>query len=158
MAGRFEDVGDEILEFVNSVKKEYFPELKSATIKVMFDTKKKTSKGRLQIATISKTNELQRYLTIDESNSTYGYDYFLYLDQMIWNNGATTKDKERIVRHTLQYTDVDMEKENPYILRGCEVMTFYDEIERNKDDPEWEARLMEVGISLYEQAKKEKKE
>jgi hypothetical protein len=156
MTIRFEDVGDEVVELVGKVKQEYFPELRSAQIKVFYDTKKRMSGGNVVLARIQKTNELQRHLTIDESGSDFGYDYFMYLDKLIWDN-STESDKIRIIRHTIQYADVDMEKKNPYGIRGCEIETFYDEIKRNEDDPKWQDRLKSIAESLYDRENEKNK-
>ena len=154
---RYDDVGDEVLDLLNEVKNEYFPELRSARIRVFFDNKKKMSKGNMVLASISKTNDLQKYLTIEESGSENGYDYFLYLDATIWNGGATKDDKVRIIRHELRHTAVDLEKDNPYGLRDHEISDFYDEIALNSEDAKWAERLVAVGESLYEKQKEDKK-
>jgi len=150
---RYDDVTDDVIELLDKVREEWFPELRSAKIKVMFDTKKRTSGGKVVIARIQKTNDLQKYLTKEEVMSDFGYDYFLYLDKMIWTQGTTDEDKKKILQHELLHTSVDMEKDNSYVVRGHEVETFYDEIDRCKDDPRWAERLVEVGLSLYERAK-----
>ena len=152
---RYEDAGDEVITMLDNIKESYFPELRAAKFKVFFDTKKKTSGGKFVLARISKTNDLQRYLTVDESGSDFGYDYFLYLDLLVWYN-STEADQSKILQHELFHTLVDMEKDNPYGIQGHEVETFYDEIERCKDDSRWAERLSAVAESLYEREKNRK--
>ena len=147
---RFEEVGDEVIDVVEDVKLESFPSLRGAKIKVLFDTKKRMSKGDLVISRIQKTNELLRHLTVDDANSDEGFDYILYVDKNVWNN-VTTEDRVRLIRHELQHCEVDMDANGtPYKLRGHELEDFYDEIEFNKDDPRWAERCVEVAASIYE--------
>ena len=148
--GRFEECGDEVIDIVEDVKNDVFPSLRSAKVKILFDTKKRMSGGKLVIGRMQKTNDLLRHLTVDESNSDDGFDYILYIDKNVWTN-VSSDDKIRIARRQLQHCDVDMDANaNPYKLRGFETEDFYDEIEYNKDDPRWYDRCVEVGLSIYD--------
>jgi len=148
---RFEDASKETVDFVNVVRKEVFPELASANIKVLYDIKKRTSGGKMVLGRMQKTNDLLRHLTIEDAKDEEGFDYILYIDKAVYDN-VDEEDKVRLVRHELQHCDVDLDSNtNPYKLRGHEISDFYDEIEFNKNDPRWLQRCATVGLSIYEE-------
>jgi hypothetical protein len=147
---RFEDVTQEVDDFVKTVRKEYFRELASANIKILYDTKKRNSGGKMVLGRMQKTNDLLRHLTVEDSNDTEGYDYIMYLDKAVFEN-VEDEDKVRLIRHEFQHCEVDMDaNSNPYKLRGHELEDFYDEIELNRDDARWAERCVEVGLSVYD--------
>ena len=140
---RFEDVTENVIELFDNVRREFYPELRNAKIKIIFDNKKRKSGGKLVIGRMTKTNDLIRHLSDDE-------DYIMYLDKVAFEN-VDEKDKIRIIKHELYHCDIDMESStNPYKIRDHEISTFYDEIEDNKDDPRWVERIITVMESVYE--------
>ena len=147
---RFEDVTEDVIDLVEYVRKEWFPELGSAKIKIMFDLKKRLSVGKVVLARIQKSNEIMRYLTTEEADSEEGFDYFLYIDKMCWNN-CEDGDKIRLLRHEFSHSWCDINtSNNPWKLQGHEISDFHAEIERNQDDPRWAERCAELTLSLYE--------
>lgn len=153
MGLRYEEVNDEVMSVLKEVRKEYFPELKNAKIKVLFDIKKRKSGGMLVLARIMKTNDLLRHLTKDEAEAMEGYDYIIALDKTCWEN-IIRDDKIRIMRHELRHAYFDIESEdNPYKLQNHSISDFYEEVEYNKDDPRWRERLATVVEDIYEQKK-----
>ena len=147
---RFEDAPDAVVELVDKVREQWFPELARARVKVLFDTKRRKSRGNWVLARIQRSNELIRHLTIEETHSEQGYDYILYLDKAVWE-AIEEKDRIRIVRHELRHTFYDLEaKGTPYKLVGHDVEDFLMEIELNKDDPRWKERCAAIASSLYE--------
>jgi predicted metallopeptidase len=153
MGLRYEEVNEEVMSVLKEVKSEYFPELKNAKIKVLFDIKKRKSGGRVVLARIMKTNDLLRHLTIDEADAMEGYDYIITLDKTCWDS-IIRDDKIRIVRHELRHTCFDIEsEENPYKLLDHSISDFYEEVEYNRDDPRWRERLATVVEDIYEQRK-----
>jgi hypothetical protein len=158
MGLRYEEVNDEVASMLREVKAQYFPELKNAKIKVLFDLKKRKSGGQMVLARIIRTNDLLRHLTIEEAGAVEGYDYIITLDKLCWDN-VTTVDKERLIRHELRHTTFDLEAEaNPYKLQDHTILDFYEEIEYNKDDPRWRERLSTVVADIYEQQKEARQE
>jgi hypothetical protein len=156
MGLRYEEVNDEVAAMVREIKSQYFPELKNAQIKVLFDLKKRKSGGMMILGRIMKTNDLLRHLTIDEAGAVEGYDYIITLDKLCWDN-ITKTDKERVIRHELRHTVFDLEAEsNPYKLQDHTISDFYEEIEYNKDDPRWRERLSTLVNDIYEQEKEER--
>ncbi|HSH51848.1 MAG TPA: putative metallopeptidase [Bacteroidales bacterium] len=147
MAIRYETMDTQTENFIKSTINSFFPYLRNAVFELAFDTKKRKSGGRYVISKIEKPNEVLRFVSSNEENPE-GIDYVLILDKNVWNE-LSDNDKTRVVRHVLQHTDVDFEKDMPYGLRKPEVSTFYSEIEYNKDDPEWMERLETIADSLY---------
>jgi len=147
MAIRYETMDTQTENFIKSTINSFFPDLRNAVFELVCDTKKRKSGGRSVISKIEKPNEVLRFVSSNEENPE-GIDYVLMLDKNVWNE-LSDNDKTRVVRHVLQHTDVDFEKEMPYGLRKPEVSTFYSEIEYNKDDPEWMERLETIADSLY---------
>lgn len=150
MPGRFEEVTPSVIRLMERIRDGNFPELIGAKIRILFDTKKRTSGGKIVIGRIQKTNDLLRHFTEDEEAED-GCDYIMYLDQMIFNN-IEEEDQIRIIRHELRHTLVDLDSNsNPYKIRGHSIEDFYSEIELNQDDPRWAQRVAELGSHLYEQ-------
>ncbi|HOF56860.1 MAG TPA: putative metallopeptidase [Syntrophorhabdaceae bacterium] len=153
MGLRYEEVNEDVISLLREVRVEYFPELKNAKIKALFDIKKRKSGGMLVLARIMKTNDLLRHLTIDEAEAIEGYDYIIALDKTCWEN-IIRDDKVRILRHELRHAYFDIESEdNPYRLQNHSISDFYEEVEFNKDDPRWRERLAAVVEDIYEQKK-----
>lgn len=149
--GRFEDVGTEVEDMVRRIKDNDFPELVHARIKTLFNTKKKMSGGKIVLGSIQKTNEIIRHFTIDESGNDEGFDYLLYFDKICWDN-VDVEMQIKLIRHELQHCTVNIEaRGNPYGLRGHEISDFYQEIEKNQDDPRWAERAAEITLHQYEQ-------
>ena len=158
MGLRYEEVNEEVMSVLKEVKSEYFPELKNAKIKVLFDIKKRKTGGMVILARIMKTNDLLRYLTIDEADAMEGYDYIITLDKTCWDS-IIRDDKIRIVRHELRHACFDIESEdNPYKLQDHSISDFYEEVEYNNDDPRWRERLATVVEDIYEQKKESRQD
>ena len=155
MGLRYEEVTEEVLDLLKEVRSEYFPELKNAKIKMLFDLKKRSSGGRITLGRIMKTNDLLRLLTIDRVDPIEGYDYIITLDRTCWDM-IEKADKVRIIRHELRhaYFDIDSE-ENPYKLMDHSILDFYEELEANKDDPRWRERVGTLTDGIYEQKKED---
>jgi len=146
--GRYEDVSQDVLDMVTEVRREWFPDLRNVKIKVLFDIKKKMSNGYMVLGRIQKTNDLLRYLTVDESLND-GFDYIMYLDRMAFR-WIEDNDKIRIIRHELRHIFIDIEANNPYKIIPHDIEDFAEEIEFNSDDVRWKSRVVEVALSQYE--------
>jgi predicted metallopeptidase len=148
MANRFEDAPTSVEELVNRVISKDFDRLSGARIKIIFDTKKRSSGGKYVLGRMKKTNEHERFLTALETNTEDGYDYFMYLDKNVFEK-IDEKDKIRLIRHELQHCELDFNADNPYKIKDHEITDFYDEIEYNRDDPRWGERLASIAESVY---------
>lgn len=152
MALRYEDVTETVLEMYRKVKSQYFPELKNAKIRVLFDLKKRKSGGRVVVGRIVKSNELLRHLTKNAS-AEEGYDFIITLDRKCWDN-ITDDDKVKILRHELRHISFDIESEDsPYKLVNHSILDFYEEVEINQGDPRWRERVATLTEDIYEQEK-----
>jgi hypothetical protein len=152
MALRYEDVTDTVMEMFRRVKSQYFPELKNAKIKVLFDLKKRKSGGQVVIGRIVKANDLIRHLT-KNGNAEEGYDFIITLDKKCWDH-ITDEDRVKILRHEMRHTSYDLESEdNPYKLVDHSILDFYEEVEMNQGDPRWRERVAILTEDIYEQEK-----
>lgn len=141
---RYEDVTEDEYAILKEIREDYFSELASANIKMVFDTKKKKSGGKLVLARIKKPSEVEQFLCTDE------IDYILFLDQNAWTL-ADEEDRIRLIRHELRHTDVDMDAAKPFKLRGHTVEDFYREIDFNRDKPRWGDELALLTEMKYEE-------
>lgn len=157
MGLRYEDVTDDVMDMLKEIRNSYFPELKNAKIKMLFDLKKRRSGGMIVLARIVKTNDLLRHLTMDQMEAVEGYDYIITLDKLCWRSIAD-EDRERILRHELRHTYFDIDAENtPYRLQNHTIADFYEEVENNKADPRWRDRIARLVADIYEQQKEDRK-
>lgn len=148
MASRFEDVGDDLVGFVEDVQRDNFPALNSAVFRILYDTKKRRCDGKLVFARIKKASDDIKTLAADDNGISP--DYIMYIDKNIWLV-LSVEDKTRIVYHELCHCETNFESEdNPFKVRGHEIQTFYDEIEYNKEDPRWLERVSAIGEHVYD--------
>lgn len=145
---RFENATEDVRDLMNELIKENFPELTNAKIKPIFDLKKRTSKGGIVLGRFQKVNDLDKLLTEDEVED--GFDYFLYVDKKAWEM-AEDEDKVRLIRHELRHSDVDLDLDKPYGLRGHDIEDFEEEIRLNGDNMRWAQRLADITRVAYEQ-------
>lgn len=155
---RYEEAPESVYEVMREVKKEYFPELKNASIKMLYDTKKRTSSGMIVLGRIMKPNDLINLFTKKEAllaGGHEGYDYIVALDKVCWENLAKI-DQVRIIRHELRHTYFDIDAEdNPYKLMGHTFSDFHEEVELNAVDPRWRERIGSLTSEIYDQQKEE---
>jgi hypothetical protein len=151
---RFEQAPQKAIEMLASVRKDIqFNQLVNANILVVMDLKKRTSGGKLVAASLSKTNDIERFLTLNEAFTEDGYDYIMRIDKALWESPIEDIDRIRIIRHELCHADVDAEADKPYKIQAHEVEDFYSEILFNQDDPKWMVRLGGVLESIYSKEK-----
>jgi len=152
---RFTDVDRDTETLVAEIIKKDFSHLVQAKIKIIFDIKKRKTMGQYVLGKLQKTNALIKYLTANESSDGTGFDYLLFIDETVFE-AVDQKDKIRLIRHLLQYADIDYESDNPFKTRKEEVITWFDEIEFNIEDPRWYERLQTIAESIYEAEDEEK--
>jgi hypothetical protein len=150
---RYEDAPESVTAMLHKVRTECFPELVNAKILVLFDLKKRGSKGMVVLARIMKANDLIRHLTTDNKGLIEGYDYIITIDKVFWDNTAD-HDRERVIRHELRHTYFDIDAEdNPYKLIDHDITDFYAEVELNRNDPKWRERCASLTSDIYDQMK-----
>ena len=136
---------DELME-------ERFEGLAGAEIKLIMDSKPKIDKLRntMVFASIKSTNEVEKYLT--ENNSSY--DYFIFINCLAWDL-ASENDKKRILSHELRHCFID-DKGNYKTIKH-DIEDFYAEIKLNEDDPMWGQSLSVVAMAKYDEMKEREK-
>ena len=145
---RFEEATTEVINKVQEVIRNKFPQLNGCKIEIVMDTKKRKSGGKFVLVKLDKTSPIIRHVTADNSNPE-GVDYILYLDKTVYEE-MSDDDKTRIIAHGLYHAEVDFEKEIPYGVRKPTVQTFYEEIADNQDDARWAERLDLMAEGIYE--------
>jgi hypothetical protein len=153
MASRFEEATSDVVEKVNYVIRNKFPQLNGCLIEVVMDTKKRRSGGKFVLVKLEKASPIVKHISADNEN-TDGLDYILYLDRTVFHE-MSDDDQTRVISHGLYHADMDMDKENPYGTRKPTVQTFYEEIVDNEDDPRWAERLDLLAEGVYERLEEE---
>ena len=141
---RFEDVTQDEYLILNEIRARHFSELAGAEIKIVFDTKKRKSGGKIVLARIKKPSEVEKFLCTDP------VDYIIFLDQNAWAL-ADSEDRVRLIRHELRHTDIDSDSSKPYKLRNHSVEDFYREIDLNHEKPRWAEELGLLTDMRYEE-------
>lgn len=141
---RYEDVTQDEYVILNEIRDRHFSELAGAEIKIVFDTKKRKSGGKIVLARIKKPSEVEKFLC------AVPVDYIIFLDQNAWTL-ADSEDKVRLLRHELRHTDVDSDSSKPYKLRNHSVEDFYREIDLNSEKPRWSEELGLLVDMKYEE-------
>ncbi len=144
---RYEETPSQVKDLCESVRISHFSALDGANVMYIFDTKKKSSGGRIVMAHIKKMNDEMKFLAMDNMGLTY--DYVMVFDKAIWEALDET-DRKRIIFHEFCHCDVNFDKANPYGLRDHEIQGFYDEADFNVDDPRWYERLAVIAESIHD--------
>lgn len=142
----FEICDEQTKQLLDNIQQK-FSHLNGCNIEVVFKTKKSKSKGNYSIAKLVKPQPILKHFY--ELNNGNELDYIILIDMVVFN-ALEVNDQKLLLEHTLNYCDVDMDAKDPYKIRGAEVETFYDTIEKTKDDPRWQQRLQDVAASFYE--------
>lgn len=146
---RYEEVSESLVEVFLNVVEEKFPQYQNLKFKLIFDLRKRVSKGKLVLASIELPSPKLKYFSKDKI-AVEGYDYLMIVDQKAWEL-AGENTRTRLIRHELRHVFID-EQGMPKIV-GHEIEDFYSEVELNKDDPEWGRILADLTRDVYEQEK-----
>ena len=146
----FEIADDDTKKLVDKIVEDKFSSLNGCVIDPIFKMKKSKSKGEYVVSKLEKPSPIIKHLYSRINGNEL--DYILFLDENIYN-ALSNSDKELVIEHTLMYADVNMEANNPYGLRKAEIETFYDILDRTKDDLRWQQRLQDIAASIYEEEK-----
>lgn len=144
---RYVDATEEVYNVFYDVVEESFPGYIPIMFKIVMDTKKRISKGKLVMASIELLNDKTRFLTTSD-DVPEGYDFLLILDDVVWKY-ASDKDRRRIISHELNHVFVD--EKGKYKIVGHDIEDFIEEIKKNADDPEWAKNLTLVAMAAYDQ-------
>lgn len=150
---RYEDCNESLVEVFLDVLEERFQRLAYLKFKLIFDTKKRVSKGNTVLADIALTSDKIKFFTKDDI-AVDGYDYVITVDKKAWEL-SNDKDKRRIISHELRHAFID--EKGSCKLIGHEIEDFYEELKLNQDDPEWSRTLARLVHDVYDQEKEMKK-
>ena len=146
---RYIDCDDDLVQIFLDVVEERFPSFINLNIKLLYDTKRRISGGKIVMASICTTSAMAKFFSKD-NNATEGYDFVLIVDRKAWEL-ASPVDKKRVISHELRHVFID-EKGKAKLI-GHEIEDFYAELELNQDDPEWRRNLAIQTMALYDQEK-----
>jgi len=156
MSHRYVEASEEAIEKTKQTIKQWFPALELATIKVLFDTKRRTKGNKMVLGKIMKATDLIRRLT--DNLTEEGCDYIMFLDRVVFEN-ISEEDKIRLVRHELRHCKVTGTQEKPkFKLIPHDIEDFEIEIELNKDNVGWARNAAQVASDIYEQMSDDKKD
>lgn len=127
--------------------------LESVKFKLIFDTKKRISKGRVTLASVELANEKVKFFTTDDGVPE-GYDCIVVVDSLAWQY-ASDVDKKRIISHELNH--VVFNEKGKVKLVGHDVEDFAAELQKNVDDPNWANKLADLTLSIYDQQEDQQK-
>lgn len=151
---RYEDANESLVEVYLKIAEERFPNTcANLNIKLMFDTKRRVSRGKLTLASVEIASEKIKYFTKNEVELD-GVDYILIVDKKAWEL-ANEKDKARLVSHELRHVFVDETGKRKLLPHDIE--DFAAEVKLNVDDPAWGNNLVTLVVDVYEQEKELKK-
>jgi len=145
---RYYDGTNDLKGVFDKLLAERFLNLFGLKFLLLFDTKKRVSKGRLVLASTELVNEKLRFLTADEV-APEGYDYIIMVNSVAWEN-ADEVTRERILSHELNHVFID--EKGKLKLVGHDVGDFAVEIQRNIQNPDWALNLEILTTAIYEQA------
>ncbi len=148
---KYDDVPETIAQLYEDLKKKHFPYLANAKILFLANKKKMVKKGRIVLGKCVKPSDLLRYLSRHEAPDE-GYDFIILLDNKLMQH-CEESDIERVLRHELRHIFFDSDSKNPYSLIDHDFTDFMDEVELNKDDPNWANRVARTVSLIYEQEK-----
>lgn len=153
---RYEEADDSLVEVFLEILEEHAPQLQFLKFKLIYDLKKRISKGKIVLASIETAGPKIKFLSKDKI-AIDGYDLLLVVDLKVWEV-ASADHRKKIIRHELRHIQLD-EKGGVTIV-GHEIEDFHIEVKLNQDDPEWRMYLATLANDMYEQEKlllKEKK-
>lgn len=145
--GRYLDASANLEEVFGEVLLKDFPGLFGINFKLIFDTKKRMSKGKLTLASVESVTEKLKFFTTDGNNAD-GYDFLIIVDSVAWEY-ASDEDKKRLISHELNHVFID--DKGKLKIVGHDVEDFAKEIKKNIDNPGWAGDLATLTLAIYEQ-------
>jgi hypothetical protein len=146
---RFVDVDDKVVEVFLNTMEERFPYLANLKIKLIFDTKRKVSKGKIVLANTELASEKIKFFSKDDV-AVEGYEVVIVINAKAWEL-ANDADKKRLMSHELRHVFID--EEGKVKLLPHDVSDFRMEQKLNSDDPDWSLKLATLTNDFYEQEK-----
>jgi hypothetical protein len=152
---RYQDADESLVELYLNVAEERFPNTcANLNIKLIFDTKRRVSRGKLILANIEIASEKIKYFTKHEVAVGDGVDYIITIDLKAWEL-ANVDDRKRLLSHELRHVFIDENGKKKLLPHDIE--DFVAEVALNKDKPNWAGNLAQIVSDVYEQEKELKK-
>lgn len=133
---RYTSAPTNVQRMIDNIKSKRFTTIKHAKIKALYDTKAKKTKGKYRIGELKLADDFIKYFS--EILEEIPYDYVMIFDQALMDE-IQKKDTKRVIFHELCHgfkDDNGVYKLVPHDFEG-----FYEELDYNKDDPDWKLRL-----------------
>ena len=144
MPSRFEPAPQWVKDMVRDVVEREHPTLSCVPMLILFDTRKRTSKGALVAAQIRKASDLMKAVDVGE------HEFVISLDARLFRAaGVTDEEKRAIVYHELCHV---MPDETGYRLVGHDYTLFNGEVKRHGGERQamaFQVRLAEALAGLY---------
>jgi len=144
---RYTEVTDEFVKCFFDVIEKYFTAYQNLNVKLLFDNKKRISKGKIILANIEIPNPKMQYFQQNKDLPS-GYDYIMFIDKIAWDS-ATGDEKVNIIRHELSHIDVDEEDDKCKLLNHD-----YNVFGYELDNVDWANQLAEIVLTKYEMQNK----
>lgn len=147
--GRFTEVDDSVVETYIKTIEHGFISLSQLKIKLIFDTKRRISEGKIVLASTELTNDKLKFFSKDNI-AVSGYDVIIVFDRKAWEL-SDDKNRSRIMSHELRHIFID--EKGKVKLLPHDVSDFRIEQQLNIDDPDWGYKLAMLVNDIYEQEK-----
>ncbi len=144
---RYLEVEENVYTTLGGLLDKRFNSFATLNFKLVFDLKKRISKGKIVLASTEVATEKLRFLTSDNENPE-GYDYLIIIDKVAWEY-ADDIDRERLLSHELNH--IFITEKGKLSLVDHDVNDFQLEINKNHSKPNWNIDLSTLTTSIYEQ-------
>jgi hypothetical protein len=149
MVNRYLDCDEDLVSVFMEVLEDRFVMYGNLKFKLVFDSKKRVSKGKIKLASIEVANDKLKYFSKDDV-AIEGYDYVIIIDRNAWDL-ATDTSKRKLISHELRHVLID-ENDKCKIV-DHDISDFAMEVKLNQDDPEWCFKLSRLVTDVYDQEK-----
>lgn len=146
---RYEEAPTNIQRLVNNMQNKKFKHMiGDAKIKVLLDRRPKKTKGKYRLGELRLPDEFTKFFSSMITDENHPPDFVMIMDKALVEK-VEKKDTKRIVFHELCHGLKD--NNGKYKVVPHDFEGFYEEIEYNKDDPDWNLRLANEMEILYEE-------
>jgi len=146
---RFIEANESVVEVYIKAIEQRFPSLAQLKIKLIFDTKRRITQGKIALATVELANDKIKFFSKDKI-AVGGYDIIVIFDMKAWEL-SDDKNRMRIMSHELRHILID--EKGKLKLIPHDISDFREEQRLNADDPDWGLKLSTLVNDIYEQEK-----
>ena len=146
---RFVEADESVVEVYIKAMEHRFPSLAQLKIKLIFDTKRRITQGKIALAMVELANDKIKFFSKDKI-AVGGYDIIIIFDMKAWEL-SDDKNRMRIMSHELRHILID--EKGKLKLIPHDISDFREEQRLNVDDPDWGLKLSTLVNDIYEQEK-----